>query len=416
MAPVRIIVAGAGGRGTGYATYATEFPEEAQIVGVAEPRGYYREHLADVHGIPAENVFACWSQMAEREKFADAVIIATQDEMHADPAAAFADKGYHMLLEKPMAPNEADCRRIVDAVLRNGIILAVGHVMRYTRYTQALKRMLDDGAVGDIVSVQHIEPVGYWHQAHSFVRGNWRNETESSPMLLAKSCHDLDWLRYIMGVPCERVSSFGSLKHFRKEEQPEGAADRCVDCGVEGDCPYSALKIYVRSRLEKGHTGWPLNVLTPEPTAESVDEALRTGPYGRCVYACDNDVVDHQVVNMQFQGGRTAAFTMTAFNKGSGRKTRIFGTRGEIYGDDRTIEHVDFLTDETKTIDTRTADSSILGGHGGGDGGLMQAFVGAVAQDDPSLILSGPEETLESHLMVFAAERARLEGTVVGIA
>jgi len=189
----------------------------------------------------------------------------------------------------------------------------------------------------------------------------------------------------------------------------------CVDCGVESTCPYSALKIYVRERLEKGHTGWPVNVLTPEPTAESVDAALRTGPYGRCVYACDNDVVDHQVVNFQFQGDRTAVFTMTAFNKGSGRKTRIFGTRGEIYGDDRTLEHVDFLTDAVETIDTSAEDSSILGGHGGGDFGLMYAFVNAVAKNDPSLILSGPQETLESHLMVFAAERARLEGRVVEV-
>jgi len=415
MAPVTLIIVGAGGRGSGYATYAASHPERAKVVGVAEPRDHYRSRIAENHAIPPEDVFTDWKAIAKRKRFADAAIIATQDDMHAGPAIALARKGYHILLEKPMAPTARDCRRIVAAIVGNRVVFAVGHVMRYTRYTQALKGVLDSGVIGDIVSLQHLEPVGYWHQAHSFVRGNWRNEGLSSPMLLAKSCHDLDWIRYVMGVPCRRVSSFGSLRHFRKEEQPEGAADRCVDCTVEGACPYSALKIYGRDRLEKGHTGWPLDVLTPEPTAESVDEALRTGPYGRCVYACDNDVVDHQVVNMEFEDDRTASFTMTAFNKAGHRKTRIFGTRGEVYGNGQTIEVFDFLTDQTEVIDTSKTDASILGGHGGGDYGLMHSFVTAVAEGDQSRILSGPQETLESHLMVFAAEEARRQGTVVPI-
>jgi len=415
MAPVTLIIVGAGSRGSTYATYAASHPDRAKVVGVAEPRDHYRDRMAEKHAISPEDVFTDWKDIAERERFADAAVVATQDDMHAGPAIALARKGYHILLEKPMAPTAEDCRRIVAAILENRVIFAVGHVMRYTRYTQALKGVLDSGAIGDIVSLQHLEPVGYWHQAHSFVRGNWRNEGLSSPMLLAKSCHDLDWIRYVMGVPCRRVSSFGSLRHFRKEEQPEGAADRCVDCTVEGACPYSALKIYGRDRLEKGHTGWPLDVLTPEPTAESVDEALRTGPYGRCVYACDNDVVDHQVVNMEFEDDRTASFTMTAFNKAGHRKTRIFGTRGEVYGNGQTIEVFDFLTDQTEVIDTSKTDASILGGHGGGDYGLMHSFVTAVAEGDQSRILSGPQETLESHLMVFAAEEARRQGTVVPI-
>lgn len=415
MRPVKLLIIGAGGRGTGYARYAEAYPDQAKVVGVAEPRDYYRERIVQVHDVPAENVFTDWKDASERARFADAVVIATQDAMHVEPAIAFAELGYDMLLEKPMAPSAEGCRRIVDAVLANDIIFAVCHVMRYTRYTQKLKALLDAGAVGDIVSVQHLEPVGYWHQAHSFVRGNWRNEKESSPMLLAKSCHDLDWLRYIVGEPCTEVSSFGSLKHFRAEEQPENAADRCVACAYEPECPYSALKIYLRDRLDQGHTGWPVNVLTPDVTREGVLKALREGPYGRCVYACDNDVVDHQVVNMHFAGGRTATFTMTAFNQAGHRKTHIFGTRGEVYGDGSKIRHFDFLTDKTEVIDTAASDASILGGHGGGDFGLMYSFVNAVADQDPSQVLSGPEETLESHLMVFAAERARRNHEVVSL-
>ena len=414
MKPVTILSIAAGSRGAGYASFAAAHPDRAQIVGVAEPREVYRRRLADKHRIEKENIFPGWKEAAGRDRFADAVIIATQDAMHTEPAIAFAEKGYHILLEKPMAPNEADCRRIAEAAIAHNVILAVCHVMRYTRYTQALKAVVDSGVIGEVVNIQHLEPVGYWHQAHSFVRGNWRNEQESSPMLLAKSCHDLDWMRYIIGVPCQAVSSFGTLVHFRKEEKPQSAGDRCLDCGCEPECPYSAKKIYL-GRVAQGRIGWPVDVLAPEVTQESVTEALRTGPYGRCVYACDNDVVDNQVVNMQFEGGKTASFTMTAFCEAAHRKTRIFGTKGELYGDGTKIHRFDFLTDKTEETDTRASDASILGGHGGGDYGLMDCFVSAVAENDPARVLSGAAESLETHRMVFAAEQARRENRVVNL-
>ena len=414
--PVTFIVIGAGSRGTGYADFAGLHPDRAAVVGVAEPRELARMRLATSHDINPDNIYTDWQQVVQREKFADAVVIATQDAMHLEPALAFAEKGYHILLEKPIAPTAEECVRIVKAVKANEVMLAVGHVLRYTPYTRALKKMLDDGAVGEIISIQHLEPVGYWHQAHSFVRGNWRNEAESSFMLLAKSCHDLDWLRYIMGRPCRSLSSFGALTHFRKENKPTeaGAALRCLDCDYEPNCPYSAKRFYL-GRLEQGLIDWPLKVITFDVTPEGVLEALRTGPYGRCVYECDNDVVDHQVVNMLFEGNKTASFTMTAFNQPDQRQTRIFGTRGEIYGNGVEICLNDFVTNQNTIIDTATSDGSILGGHSGGDYGLMSSFITAVATNDPSHLLSGPDEALESHLMVFAAERARREHRVVDL-
>jgi predicted dehydrogenase len=412
MRKVSLIVVGAGGRGAGYSQFASEYPERLEIVGVAEPRDHYRNEMVQKYNIPEKNVYTCWTELAKRKKFADGVIIATQDKMHTEPAVKFARKGYHVMLEKPMAPTASECEKIVRAAKKSNIIFAVCHVLRYTTYTSAMKKLIDSGAIGDIVSMQHIEEVGWWHQAHSFVRGNWRNEKESSCMLLAKSCHDLDWISYIMGHKCKSVSSFGSLKHFRKEEKPEGAGTRCLQCNYEPKCPYSAIKIYITDRLEKGATHWPINVLTPVVTRENVLKALEEGPYGRCVYECDNDVVDNQVVNMLFEGGRTATFTMTAFAKG-GRKTRIFGTRGEIYGDSSNIEVFDFLTQKTEKIDTAATEGSILGGHGGGDGRLMESFVTALSENDPARILSGPDATLESHHMVFAAEKSRTRGKVV---
>lgn len=413
--PVTFAIVGAGGRGTTYASYALQHPEQARVVAVAEPQDFFRNNLVRDHHIASGNVFRSWDELVAKPRLADAVVIATLDDLHAAPAVALAKLGYHILLEKPMAPTQAECDRIVAAVKEAGVLFGVCHVLRYTPYTQKLKEVLDGGAIGEIVSVQHLEPVGYWHQAHSFVRGKWAQEKTTTFMLMAKSCHDIDWIRYIVGRPCRRVSSFGHLTHFRPECRPAGATERCLDCPAEATCPYSAKKIYV-DRLRRGDTGWPVSVVTPEPTEATLLEALRTGPYGRCVYAGHNDVVDHQVVSLDFEQGRTAVFTMTGFTEGNHRVTRIFGTRGEAFCDGHHVRHFDFLTDRWYDHPIPDIDGSITAGHGGGDYYLMKSFVAAVRSGDASKILSGPDESLESHTMVFAAEEARRSGRVVSLA
>ncbi|WP_372846231.1 Gfo/Idh/MocA family protein [Pontiella sp.] len=412
---VSICIVGAGSRGRSYSNYSTDFPDEVHVVGVAEPRDFYRNDLVEKYAIPPENVFNSWQELAAHDgRVADAVIIATPDQKHTAAALALIDKGYHVLLEKPMAPTREECERIVAAARAKKILFGVCHVMRYTQYTQKLKQLLDDGLIGEIVSIQHLEPVGFSHQAHSYVRGQWSNEKESSCMLLAKSCHDMDWLRYIVGSKIAKVSSFGHLRHFTAANKPQGASERCVDCPVEPDCPYSAIKIYL-DLVKKGHTGWPVDIITPDTTVAGVQAAIKTGPYGRCVYACNNDVVDHQVVGMEFENGASGAFTMTAFCEGSGRKTRIFGTKGELYGDGKIIDHYDFLGKKHALIDASKVGGSIVSGHGGGDYGLMKKFIEAVATNDQSAILSGPVESLETHTSVFAAEEARKTGRVVAL-
>ena len=401
---------GAGNRGTAYAELASAAPNHATIAGVAEPREFFRRRLADRHGIPAARVFADWREAAAPERFADVAVIATNDRFHAEPAIAFARKGYHVLLEKPMAPNEPDCRRIVAAAKESGVILAVCHVLRYRDDTRAAKRILEEGRIGDVLCVQHLESVGHWHQAHSFVRGNTRNEKESSPMLLAKSCHDIDLIRHLAGVKCLRVASYGALTHFRKENQPAGAASRCLDCGVESICPYSAKRLYL-GMIERGAREWPVDMLTPDLTVEGVTEALRSGPYGRCVYECDNDVVDHQVVAMEFEKEITATFTMTVGR--SERKTRVFGTHGQLEMGGGAAVTYDWLTGGKHVTDTRVDSETLVSGHGGADYRLIENFVAAIANNDPGRILTGPEETLETHRMVFAAERARKEKRMV---
>ncbi len=412
MSPVEIAIIGAGSRGSGYAQYAENNPKLARVTAVAEPRTEQRNALVEKHKIAPSNVFEDWRDIAKAERLADAAVIATQDAMHVDPTRVLADKGYQILLEKPMAPDVDGCRAIAEAIRRNNTIFAVGHVLRYTDYTQTLKELIAAGRIGELVGIQQLEPVGYWHQAHSFVRGNWANKNASSSMLLAKCCHDVDWIHYIMDSKCTAVSSFGSLRHFTPANRPPNSAERCLDCAVEPDCPYSARRIYGRF-LEKGLHGWPLDILASEVNPKNIETALREGPYGRCVYACDNDVVDHQVVNMEFENGNTATLTMMAFTKAAARKTRIFGTKGEITGDGSILRVFDFLTEETEEIDTRASAASVAGGHGGGDTGLMKAFIEAVAENDQSKVLGDCRETLDSHLIVFAAERARCEHRVI---
>ncbi len=409
----RLAVVGAGLRGAAYARIAAD-TGQATVVVVAEPDDDRRHRFVADHRIPAHRSYRDWRELAGAGPVADAVIVATQDRLHTEPAIAFLEQGYHVLLEKPMAPTEAEARRIAAAADASGRVFAVCHVLRYTGYTRTLAGLLRQGLIGQLVSVQHLEPVGWWHQAHSYVRGNWRNEHDSGPMLLTKSCHDIDWLMHIVGRPVTGVSSFGGLAHFRPENRPANAGERCVDCPVETECPYSAVRLYLGCLQDPRRRRWPLGAVTTAADRDGVLAALRTGPYGRCVYRCDNDVVDHQVVNLQFAGGATAAFTMTAFTPDDGhRRTRLFGSHGYLEGDGRSLHFVDFRDGGRHDIGLPVVDGTAAGGHGGGDAGLITAFLEAVAAGDPTAVGSTAEASLDSHHVVWAAERARRTGTVV---
>ncbi|RMB81795.1 Gfo/Idh/MocA family protein [Streptomyces shenzhenensis] len=424
MAQVTLALVGAGLRGMTYARHAVA-TGSARLTAVAEPDPRRRARAAAEFGVPPERTYPDWRAAVRDGRLADACVVATQDREHTEPAVALADLGHHILLEKPMATSEAEATAIAEAARRNGILLAVCHVLRYTPYTRFLKRLLDDGRIGDVVSVQHLEPVGWWHQAHSFVRGNWRRQDTSAPMLLTKSCHDIDWLVHLFGQPPRRVSSFGGLTHFRPESAPAGAAARCADCAVEAGCPYSAERLYLGCLGDPEREFWPLSAVTDDHTEAGVREALRTGPYGRCVYACDNDVVDHQVVAMEFPSGATCSFTMSAFTPMEQRRTRILGTHGFLDGDGETLRLVDFRDGSERVVGPYTrvpdphseaaaqAGPSARDGHGGGDEALTEAFLAAVATGDASLLLSDAAESLATHRVVWAAERARTTGTVV---
>lgn len=400
--PLTAIVIGAGNRGNVYAGYALKYPDELKIVGVAEPISHKNERFAKAHNIPDENRFPSWEFVFQRAKFADAVIITTPDSLHYGPAMAALPLGYDMICEKVVAQSWRECNDILDAAVKNNSIVAVCHVLRYTPYFRKLKELCSSGVFGEIVSIQHLEPVEHIHMSHSFVRGPWRNSKESNPMILSKSCHDTDILRWLIDKPCTKVSSFGKLSLFRKENAPAGSPLRCTDgCPAEATCPYNAVKIYEKNKGYLGH----LNLETG--SEEEIHEKLKTTRYGICVYKQDNDVVDHQITNFEFEGGITAAFSMEAMTPYGGRRTRIMGTKGHAFGDENDLEYYDFSTAKTTKWNVNQAD--ITSGHGGGDYGLVHDFIRASSAKNPALLTSTIQASMESHLMGFMAEKSRLD-------
>lgn len=401
---VTAITLGAGNRGNVYGDYAAEYPDRLNIVGVAEPIDIRNERYCELHNIRPENSFVTWEDVFQRDKFADAIIITTPDDMHYDPCMKALAMGYDILLEKPIAPTERECRDILALAQKTGRIVAVCHVLRYAPYFIELRDFIQKGKIGNLISVQHLEPIEHVHMAHSFVRGNWHNSKETTPIILAKSCHDMDILRWLVDKPCQKNSAFGGLKWFQKDNIPDGATPRCMDgCAIEKDCPYSAMKIYYRDRQRTYVFDLPED---EDQHGEAILENLRTTNYGRCVYQMDNDQPDHIIANMEFGDNITVSFSMEAFTNYHGRRTRVMGSHGDIVGDMYQFVHTEFLTGK-KTEWNMTTDK-----HGGGDWNLVADWVQAVATQDKSILSSSIDASVESHIMAFTAEKSRLNDTV----
>lgn len=406
--PITVLLCGAGSRGrTIFGQFALDNPELCRVTAVAEPMESKREAVAEEHAIGPEFVFGDWKEIDFTKPLADVAIVATDDRDHLEPALAFLGADYHLLLEKPMAPNLEDCEKIVAAADRSQKLSAICHVLRYTHYFRTLRRLIEEGSVGKPLCIRHLEPVNYWHFAHSFVRGNWRNSQIASPFILAKCCHDMDILLYLMGEQPKAVQSFGELSHFRASSAPEKSSDRCWSCDLKTECAYSATRFY-GDMLQAGLNCWPLDVVIDDFTASSLENALRTGPYGRCVYHCDNDVPDHQVVNLQFASGSTASVVATAFTDEPARVTEVLGDQGVLKGDGTKIEHLDFRTRKRRTYEVEGAGEH----HLGGDEAMLREFLQAVREEDGSRLSSTPAVSLASHRMALLAERSRLTGTV----
>lgn len=413
--PVTAIVLGAGNRGGVYGNFALKFPEQLKMVGVAEPNGLRNDRFARLHKLPPSARFDTWEQVFDRPRFADAIIISTPDDLHYGPCMKALDKGYDILLEKPISPSEQECREILAKSKEKNNIVAVCHVLRYAPYFVKMRELIQKGAIGEIISIQHLEPIEHVHMAHSYVRGNWHDAEKTTPILLAKSCHDLDIIKWIINKSSKKIFAMGDLKWFRAENAPEGSTARCTDgCAIERSCPYSAIRIY-HDRRER-----VLALNLPEDTEQHgkvIMEKLKTTNYGRCVYRMENNQPDHYITSIQFEGNVTASFSMEAFTSYHGRRTRIMGSMGDMVGDMQELVINDFRTrEQTKFIPiAEDVEEYKNSGHGGGDHVMVKDFVQAVAQQDASILTSSLEESIESHIMGFMAEESRKSGQLKDI-
>lgn len=396
------IIVGAGGRGKDcYAPYLKK-TGILKIVGVAEPDANRRIQFARDYDIPEDMCFADYKQLFAKGKLADSVIICTQDKTHLEATRLAVGCQYHILLEKPIATTLGELKEIEAVISGYDKIFTTGFVLRYTPFIKKIKEIIKSGEIGDIVTMQLNENEGFWHHAHSYVRGPWNSEKSSSPLIVAKSCHDFDLMMYLIDADCKKISSYGSNLFFKRENAPGDVPPRCTDgCKFSDTCVYNAVKLYT-----EGQAKYFVHKFDCGNSDKDIIEALKTNPYGRCVYRCDNDVCDHQVASLEFEGGITAVFTVSAFSRDNTRTIKIMGSKGEVGGcletgtlvlkrfSDMSEEKFNIVHDGTK--------------HCGGDGGLMQHFAKLLCGEPV------PDKwVLKAHKAVFSAEESRITGGVI---
>ena len=412
---MKVIILGYGSRGR---MYALEFKKssEVEVVGACDVREDQLQMARLDFGEKIE-LFHNADELFAREKFADLCVVSTQDPTHREYAIKAMERGYHILLEKPIATSVEDCEAIYEASVKYDRKVYVCHVLRYAPFFTTIKEKLNSGEYGKVAVISLTENVGHWHQAHSFVRGNWAITENSTPMIIAKSCHDLDILAYLIGEKCKSVSSFGSLEFFTRENAPENSGDRCMQCPVQKDCLYDAEKFYITDQDKwngKPLDEFPRNVLVNKPTVEKLYEAIKTGPYGRCAFKCENTAIDRQVVNISFENGVLASFVLTAFSSDCYREIHVHCEKGDIYGnmtENRLTCSLFGTCAETAKVEVIDLNAKTNGfaGHGGGDALMVQDVIDDM-QGRTAKGLTLISHSLRSHFIGFAAEKSRLAG------
>ena len=404
--PVSIVAIGAGNRTNKYLEYVKQHPDRVRLVGVVELNDIRRQSVAERFGLEPSQCYADYHDFFRNPVQADAVMICTPENRHFEPAMLAIEAGCHVLLEKPIAQTLEECQAIGEAARKKGVLVSVCHVLRYHPYFMKVKELVDSGELGHIISINHRTSVGVDRAAHGFVRGIWRSERLSNPMLMSKCCHDIDFLLWLTKTPCRKLTSFGSLRWFKATNAPEGSAERCIDCGVESHCPFSAVNLYQVRR------DWIANFDVPEGKTidDVIEDQLRDGLYGRCVYHCDNDVVDHQIVSMEMESEVTINFSMDIFTLKDCRETHISLTEGEIDGDENRLRVRRFRGAEETVYDFSGLAHQPF--HAGADLAIVADFIDAIRTGRRDLVTS-IERSVESHRICFEAERSRKEQRTV---
>ena len=406
----KIAIIGFGSRGRMFGNLILQ-DSDAELVAIADTAESCRQHGIEC-GIPANMCFDSADNFFAQGKICDAVFICTQDAQHIDMALKAMELGYDICLEKPAAVNIEDCITIRDTANKLGRKVMLTHVLRYAPFYQQIKMMIDNGTLGEVVTLNQTENIAYWHFALSYVRGAWRNMANSSPTIIAKCCHDIDIINWLIPAKCTSVSSYGNLYYFNRAHAPEGSADHCADCDpkVRESCIYNAYSIYPE-RMNTSVIGGTAH-LKGKDICAVLDS--KTEVIGKCVFRGENDAIDNQVVNMLFDSGATAHLTMTAFSERCYRYIKVHGTKGEVYGD--ADEGILYLTEYGKPqqiIDVnKMTDRNLDDGHGGGDYFLYKDFIDYITVDSPSFTRTTIADSIECHLMGFKAEESRLKGGV----
>lgn len=415
---ITVAILGVGARGGfTYGRYMNTCKDKFKIVALCDKNPEKLGKYSDMFNVGKD---ACYMDEDTffQEKHSDLLVVASLDNDHVRHAIKALELGYNILLEKPISVSEDECDELLAKAKASKGKILVCHVLRYTAMMRKVKQLLDSGIIGKLVMLDQTEQIEYWHMAHSYVRGNWRREDETSPILLAKSCHDLDLIQYFVGSKCKDVSSSGSLAWFKEENAPEGAAKRCLDCKYKDECCYSAEKLYVNRWLDSGRPqDWPYNVITDRYITEDVlFDALKTGPYGRCVYYCDNDVYDHQHVEMNFENGVHAVLKMVAFTWDWGRQIKMYGSLGNILLDQgKDIIEIKIFGKPSKTLkisELMNLEGDTLG-HGGGDKVMIDELYDALVNGTYGEGETSLENSIESHKIAFAADRSAKNGGVL---
>ncbi len=408
----RIAIIGLGNRGKdAYLPELLKASDDVEIVAIADPDSDKLTSVAEMLKLSGDMCFTDGEALLSQPKLADAVLIATMDRQHVKQAISALRLGYHILLEKPISPDIEECQEISKVAKETGLSVVVCHVLRYTSFYKKVKEILDTGVIGDISTIQAIENVGYWHQAHSFVRGVFSVTEKASPMILQKCCHDMDLYLWLANKTSKRVSSFGRTQYFKESNAPEGSTAMCLGgCKAKDSCPYDAEKIYMddpKRGIRHGNTGWPTVVLSLNPTVESIYESIKTSRYGRCVYRCDNDVVDYQVVNVEMTDGSAMNFTMSALTQYNTRQAKFMGGKGEMVIDMNTGDITVYPFG--KEVEKYNVSKDLDAGHGGGDAGIIKEFIALMKGEPTSSSLTSLNVSLESHYVALAAEQSRLQ-------
>lgn len=420
--PLRAVIVGAGNRSVTYASYALSHPDRLQIVAVVDPDEHRRARLSELHRVPPERCFVDLDDLLAAGDIAEVAINGTMDEFHVQTSIPLLAAGYDVLLEKPIGISKEEVMELLSAARAHSRKVMICHVLRYAPFYAEIRKRIAEGEVGDILNIQTGEHVSYHHMSAAFVRGKWSNkEACGSSMLMAKCCHDMDLITWLKsGVPPVRVTSSGGIGFFRSDKAPIGSGTRCVtDCRIEADCVYSAKKHYVEQNMWGVYVWRSIEHLGPSLTVEQKLESLRTdNPYGRCVWKCDNDAVDHQSVVIEFADGSTATHNLIGNTARPCRTIHIIGTKGEISG----VMEDGFFT--VRRPDPRPGHeyseeqvqlNVSMDMHGGGDLRLIEDFISYHRGEAPSLSTTSLEDSIHGHLVGFGADLAMEQGRWIAI-